>query len=98
MPYEHWHTDISYVKIEHRFYFFICVLAGCRGYIVHWDFRENMKEIALLRKKVLLPQPCYVPKKVKSGSTCFFFQSTSKEFHLSFKQEIMVETELTKHA
>ena len=21
---EHWQTDISYVKIEHRFYFFIC--------------------------------------------------------------------------
>ena len=26
MPHEHWHTDISYVKIEHLFYFFICVL------------------------------------------------------------------------
>ena len=24
-PHEHWHTDISYVKIEHRIYFFICV-------------------------------------------------------------------------
>ena len=43
-PHEHWHTNISYVKIEHRFYFFICVLDGYSRYIVHWDLRENMKE------------------------------------------------------
>jgi len=24
VPHEHWHTDISYVKIEHRFYFSVC--------------------------------------------------------------------------
>ena len=29
-PHEHWHTDIYYVKIEHRFYIFICVLDGYR--------------------------------------------------------------------
>ena len=44
-PHEHRRTDISYVKIEHRFYFFICVLDGYSRYIVHWDLRENMKEM-----------------------------------------------------
>ena len=55
MPHEHWHTDISYVKIEHRFYFFICVLDGYNRYIVHWDLRENMKEndVAIVQQTAL---------------------------------------------
>ena len=55
MPHEHWHTDISYVKIEHRFYFFICVLDGYSSYIVHWDLRENMKEndVAIVQQAAL---------------------------------------------
>ena len=43
-PHEHWYTDISYVKIEHRFYFFICALDGYSCYIAHWDLIDNMKE------------------------------------------------------
>jgi putative transposase len=43
-PHKNWHTDISYVKIQHRFYFFICVLDGYSRFIVHWDLGENMKE------------------------------------------------------
>ena len=40
----HGHTDISYVKIKHRFYFFIYVLDGYSRFLVLWDLRENMKE------------------------------------------------------
>ena len=43
-PHEHWHTDIPYVKIQYRFYFFICVLDVYSRLIVHWDLRENTKE------------------------------------------------------
>ena len=35
---------MPYVKKEHHFYFFICVLDGYSRFIVHWDLRENMKE------------------------------------------------------
>ena len=54
-PHVHWHTDISYVKIQHRFYFFICVLDGYSRYIVHWDLRENMKEndVAIVHQTAL---------------------------------------------
>ena len=54
-PHEHWHTDISYVKIEHRFHFFICMLDGYSRYIVHWDLRENMKEneVAIVQQTAL---------------------------------------------
>ena len=52
---ERWHTVIPYVKIEHRFYFFICVLDGYSRFIVHWDLWENMKEndVAIVQKVAL---------------------------------------------
>ena len=43
-PHEHWHTDISYIKISDRFYFLICVLDGFSRKILHWDLRENMRD------------------------------------------------------
>lgn len=43
-PHEHWHIDISYVRIRERFYFLICVLDGCSRFIVHWDLRPDMNE------------------------------------------------------
>ncbi|MDD7983568.1 IS3 family transposase [Lentisphaera marina] len=41
---EHWHTDISYVKINKRFYFFIGVLDGYSRCLLHWEIRESMDE------------------------------------------------------
>ena len=43
-PHEHWHMDISYVKIGDRFYFLICVLDGFSRSIIHWDLRNAMKD------------------------------------------------------
>ena len=43
-PHEHWHTDISYVKINKRFYFFIGVLDGYSRCLLHWEIRESMNE------------------------------------------------------
>ena len=63
-PHEHWHTDISYVKIQHRFYFFICVLDGYSRFIVHWDLRENMKEndVAIVQQTALEKIPGVHPR------------------------------------
>ncbi len=43
-PHEHWHTDISYVKVGERFYYLVCVLDGYSRYIVNWGLRESMEE------------------------------------------------------
>lgn len=43
-PHEHWHTDISYVKIEKVFYYLICVLDGYSRYILSWGLRPSMDE------------------------------------------------------
>lgn len=42
---EHWHTDISYIKIDKRFYFFFGVLDGCSRCLLHWEIREKMTEL-----------------------------------------------------
>ena len=78
VPHEHWHTDISYVKIEHRFYFFICVLDGYSRYIVHWDLRENMKEndVAIVQQTALEKIPGVHPRYITDNGKQF----TGKEF------------------
>ena len=43
-PHEHWHVDISYVNVCGTFYYLVSVLDGCSRFIVHWEFRESMKE------------------------------------------------------
>lgn len=43
-PHEHWHTDISQIKICGTFYYLCAVLDGYSRYIVHWEIREAMTE------------------------------------------------------
>jgi transposase InsO family protein len=47
-PHEHWHTDISYIKIEKQFHFLICVLDGFSRKILHWDLRVTMTDQDIL--------------------------------------------------
>ena len=41
---EHWHTDISYIKINKVFYYLVCVLDGYSRAIIHWDIRRSMED------------------------------------------------------
>lgn len=43
-PHQHWHTDISYIKIDKVFYYLVCVLDGYSRVIVHWDIRCSMED------------------------------------------------------
>ena len=56
--------DISYVKMEHRFYFFICVLDGYSRFIVHWYLRETMKDndVAIVQQPALEKIPDAHPR------------------------------------
>jgi putative transposase len=58
-PHEHWHIDISYVNICGTFYYLCSVLDGFSRYVVHWELREQMKEldveIVLQRAKEAFP-------------------------------------------
>ena len=43
-PHEHWHIDVSYLKICGTFYYLCSILDGYSRYIVHWEIRERMTE------------------------------------------------------
>lgn len=41
---EHWHTDITQIKVFGTYYFLCSVLDGYSRYVVHWELRESMQE------------------------------------------------------
>ena len=43
-PHQHWHMDISYVRLKGIYYYLICVLDGYSRMILHWDLRESMTD------------------------------------------------------
>ena len=43
-PHEHWHTDISFLRIGGVFYALCSFLDGCSRAIVHSEIRETMTE------------------------------------------------------
>ena len=43
-PHEHWHIDITYLRISGVFYYMTSILDGYSRYIVHWEIRESMRE------------------------------------------------------
>ncbi len=59
VPHEHWHIDISHLKIAGTFFFLCTVLDGCSRYIVHWELRVQMTvfevELTLQRAKEKFP-------------------------------------------
>jgi transposase InsO family protein len=59
-PNRHWHIDVSYLNIAGTFYFCATVLDGYSRMVIHWDIREQMKEIdiesILQRAKELHPE------------------------------------------
>lgn len=44
-PHGHWHVDIAYINIAGTFYYLCSVLDGFSRFIVHWEIREQMKEV-----------------------------------------------------
>jgi putative transposase len=44
-PHEHWHVDVSYINAAGTFYYLCSLLDGASRAIVHWEIREQMKEV-----------------------------------------------------
>ena len=75
---EHWHTDISYVKVNNRFYFFIGVLDGYSRCLLHWEIRESMNEhdAEIVIKRALEKYPQARPRIITDNGS----QYTGQEF------------------
>jgi putative transposase len=41
---QHWHIDVSYIKVCSTFYYLCSFLDGFSRFLVHWDLRESMRE------------------------------------------------------
>lgn len=44
-PHLHWHIDVSYLNIAGTFYYCVTILDGYSRMAIHWDIREQMKEL-----------------------------------------------------
>ncbi len=44
-PHRHWHVDVSHLNICGTFYYMTSVIDGYSRAVVHWEIREQMKEL-----------------------------------------------------
>lgn len=44
VPHEHWHVDITHLRIGGTFFYLCVVLDGASRFIVHWELRPQMTE------------------------------------------------------
>lgn len=91
-PNQRWHTDIMYLWVAGRWYFFVGVLDGYSRYIVHWELLTSMRseEVTLVVQKALEKTPGATPEVVSDHGGQF----TSRDFRALIKhfqlQQILI--------
>jgi putative transposase len=77
-PHEHWHTDITFIKIKSIFYYLILALDGYSRFIVSWNLLPTMTEadVELVIQKALDSFPTASPRVISDNGSQF----TAKEF------------------
>jgi transposase InsO family protein len=78
-PHEHWHTDITFIRIGASFYCIISVLDGYSRMIIHWELREKMtrQDVMLVIERAREKHPEAKGVRVISDNGS---QYTSREF------------------
>ena len=81
MPHEHWHIDITYLKLKGIFYFLSTVLDGASRAILSWDLKAQMteKEIEIVLQKAREAYPNQKPRIISDNGPQFVSQDF-KEF------------------
>ena len=82
-PHQRWHTDIMYLWIAGRWYFFVSVIDGYSRYIVHWELLNSMRadDITLVVHRALEKVSGETPD-IVSDNGC---QYTSRDFKMLIK-------------
>jgi len=77
-PHQHWHTDISYIRVREVFYYLITVLDGYSRAIVAWDVRERMTsaDVQIVLEKAREAYPGEKPRVISDNGGQFL----AKEF------------------
>ena len=83
-PHEHWHTDISYIKLGKIFYYLVCVLDGYSRSIVHWDIRKSMEDqdIHIVQQAAIEKHPGENPRFITDRGSQF----SGREFKMFINQ------------
>lgn len=86
-PHQQWHTDILYLWVKNRWYFFVGVLDAYSRYIVHWELLESMSgaDVRAVLHSALKKYPEHNPRLVTDNGTQFKgddFKALIKEFSL----------------
>lgn len=83
-PHQQWHTDLMYLWINGRWYFFIGVLDAYSRYLVHWELLASMRaqEVTDVIHRALEKYPGLHPKIVHDNGSQF----TSRDFRKLVKR------------
>jgi transposase InsO family protein len=70
---EHWHIDISYIKVKGVFYFFVMILDGYSRYILGWELMPDMlgSSVENFVQKVREKYPSCSPKLISDNGPQF---------------------------
>ena len=86
-PHQQWHTDIMYLWVNGRWYFFIGFIDAFSRYIVHWELLESAssKDVQAALQSALKKYPGKKPRIVTDNGVQFKskdFRALLKEFSL----------------
>jgi len=86
-PHEQWHTDILYLWVKNRWYFFVGVLDAYSRYLVHWELLESMSgaDVRAVLHTALKKHPGHHPRLVSDNGVQFKgddFKALIKDFAL----------------
>lgn len=86
-PHQQWHTDIMYLWVNGRWYFFIGYIDAYSRYIVHWELLETASstDVKAALQSALKKYPGEKPRIVTDNGTQFKskdFRALLKEFSL----------------
>lgn len=81
LVHEHWHVDLTYLKLGGTFYYLCVVLDGYSRFVIHWELREQMTErdveITLQRAREQFPE---ARPRIISDNGAAFIAKDFKEF------------------
>jgi transposase InsO family protein len=91
-PHQHWHIDISYLKVAGTFYYLCTVLDGYSRFVVHWDIRERMttKEIEIIVQRARERFPGVKPRIVSDNGPQFIAKEFKEFIRLCEMQHVRI--------
>lgn len=84
-PHQHWHIDISYLNVSGTFYYLCSVLDGASRFIVHWEIRESMTEMAveLIVERARAKYPGVTPRIISDNGPQFIARDFKEYIRLT---------------